>query len=163
LETGFVMTDDWKRFYWAILAGGMGAGVADIVSAIAGNKSTDPIASVLQYIASAAIGPVAFTGGSLTTIAGLAVHLTLTTIMAALFVLAARRWRVLLHDIWLPGLVYGAAIFFAMFYVIVPHTLAQGWKTPSGFWPILRGAMSHGFFVGLPITSAARHFLGRGT
>jgi hypothetical protein len=92
----------------------------------------------------------------------LAVHFGLTTIMAALFVLAAQRWTVLLQKPWPAGLIYGALLYGTMFYVIVPHlTAAQGWKTPQGFWSNLGAAMGHGFFVGVPIASVARHFLGQ--
>ena len=60
------------------------------------------------------------------------------------------------------GLIYGALIYVAMFYFIVPVlSAAQGWKTPQGFWRNLGAANGHGFFVGLPIACAARYFLGR--
>jgi hypothetical protein len=93
---------------------------------------------------------------------GLAVHFGLTTIMAGLFVLAARRWMVLWQRPWAAGLIYGALLFGLMFYVIVPYlSAAQGWKTPQGFWRNLGAAMGHGFFVGVPIACVARHYLGQ--
>jgi len=77
-----------------------------------------------------------------------------------LFVLAAQRWTVLLQKPWAAGLVYGAILYAAMTHVIVPHlSAAQGWKTAEDFWSNLRGAMGHGFFVGVPIACVARHFL----
>jgi hypothetical protein len=45
----------------------------------------------MQYIASGLIGPRAFSGGAATAALGLAVHFSLTTIMAGGFVLASRR------------------------------------------------------------------------
>jgi len=149
---------DLRNMWLAILGGGAGAGAADIVSAIANRR--DPL-MVLQYIASGLIGKIAFEGGWFSALAGLAVHFGLTTIMAALFVLAARRWAVLWQKPWPAGLCYGVLVYVAMFYVIVPHSAAQAWKTPEGFWRNVSAAMGHAFFVGLPIASAARHFLGR--
>jgi len=154
------MKDNWRISLQAILLGGLAAGAADIISAFGTQKGR--VLMVLQYIGSGLIGSSAFDGGWATAAVGLAVHFGLTTIMAALFVVAAQRWAALLQRPWPAGLIYGALLYGAMFYVIVPHlTAAQGWKTPQGFWSNLSAAMGHGFFVGLPIASVARHFLGQ--
>jgi uncharacterized membrane protein YagU involved in acid resistance len=154
------MSNSLQAILWAIFSGGAAAGAADIVSAFGTQKGR--VLGVLQYIGSGLIGSSAFDGGWATAVVGLAVHFGLTTIMAALFVLAAQRWTVLLQRPWPAGLVYGALLYGAMFYVIVPHlSAAQGWKTPQGFWSNLGAAMGHGFFVGVPIASVARHFLGQ--
>jgi hypothetical protein len=154
------MKDNWRNSLQAILLGGVAAGAADIISAFGTQKGR--VLGVLQYIGSGLIGSSARDGGWATAAIGLAVHFGLTTIMAALFVLAARRWTVLLQKPWPAGLIYGALLYGAMFYVIVPHlSAAQGWKTPQGFWSNLSAAMGHGFFVGVPIASVARHFLGQ--
>jgi len=154
------MKADMRASMQAVLLGGFAAGAADIISAIGGKGGKALL--VLQYIGSGLIGMRAVDGGWLTGAVGLAVHFGLTTIMAALFVLAARRWAVLWRNPWLAGFVYGALLYGAMFYVIVPYlSAAPRWKTPQGFWPNLSGAMAHGFFVGVPIACLARHFLGR--
>ena len=152
------MKDDLKKVWLAILVGGTAAGGMDIISAVPGK---DPL-RVLQYIASGLIGKAAFDGGWWTGAAGLAVHFGLTILMAVLFVLAARYWAVLLKQTWLAGMVYGAVIYVAMFYFIVPVlSAATNWKTPEGFLANLKGAMLHGLLVGLPIAAAARHYLGQ--
>jgi hypothetical protein len=154
------INNDFKTSLQAILLGGFAAGAADIISAL-GNQG-GRVVGVMQYIASGLIGKVAFDGGALTVAFGFLVHFGLTTIMAALFVLAARRWEILWRNPWPAGLVYGAVIYVAMFYFIVPVlSAAEGWKTPQGFWRNLGAANGHGFFVGLPIACAARYFLGR--
>ena len=154
------MTDGLKNSLRAILWGGAAAGAADIISAIGNQKGR--VLAVLQYVGSGLIGKSAFDGGWATAAVGLAVHFGLTTIMAALFVLAAQRWLVLRQKPWAAGFIYGALLFGTMFYVIVPYlSAAQGWKTPQGFWSNLSAAMGHGFFVGVPIACIARHFLGQ--
>jgi len=150
------MNEDLRKAALAVLAGGTAAGAADIISAVGGQKN--PLAT-LQYLASALVGKVAFDGGWLMGGLGLLVHFGLTTIMAGLFVLAARRWTPLLRQTWLMGLLYGAVLYGLMFYIIVPHTAVPVWKTPVGFLANLKGAMLHGFLVGVPIASAARYFL----
>jgi hypothetical protein len=153
------MRDDLKTVGMAVLAGGAAAGAADIISAL--GSRPDPLGT-LQYIASGLIGNVAFEGGWWTGAAGLAVHFGLTTLMAILFIAAARRWTALLDETWIAGMVYGAVIYAAMFYFIVPVlSAASNWKTPEGFLPNLSGAMLHGFLVGMPIAAAARHYLGK--
>ena len=154
------MKDEAGNTLQAILWGGMASGVADILSAIGNQKGN--VLGVLQYVGSGLIGKSAFEGGWVTAVVGLGVHLGLTTIMAALFVLAARRWLVLRQRPWAAGLIYGALLFGAMFHVIVPYlSAAQNWNIPQGFWPNLRGAMGHGFFVGVPIACVAQHYLGQ--
>ena len=154
------MKDDLRNSLRAILWGGAVAGAADIISAIGGRGGKALM--VLQYVGSGLIGKAAVNGGWLTGALGLGVHFGLTTIMAALFVLAARRWDLLWRNPWPVGLAYGALLYVAMFYFIVPVlSAAQGWKTPQGFWRNLGAANGHGFFVGVPIASAARYFLGR--
>ena len=157
------MKEELRKLGLAVLVGGMAAGAADIISAIGGRagRGGDGVAgSVLQFVASGLLGPMALKGGGLMVAAGLMVHFGLTTIMAALFVLAAWRRPGLLRSPWLAGMCYGALLSVAMFYVIVPHSLVPQWKTPNGFWANLSAAMAHGFFVGVPIASAARYFLG---
>lgn len=154
------MKDNLRISLQAILWGGMAAGAIDIASAFANQKGN--VLRVLQYIASGLIGSSAFDGGWATAGVGLLVHFGLTTIMAALFVLAAQRWTALVQNPWSAGLIYGTLVFVAMTHVIVPHlSAAQGWKSADDFWGNLRGAMGHGFFVGLPIACVAQHYLGQ--
>ena len=156
------MKDDLKNSLQAILWGGVAAGTVDMIAATASTvgRGRAPLDG-WRFVASGLIGKGALEGGWVTGVLGLLVHYGLTTIMATLFVLAARRQPGLLRSPWVAGLIYGALIFAAMNYVIVPHSAVPVWKTPSGFWGNLNGAMAHGFFVALPIASIARHFLGQ--
>ena len=156
------MTDGLKNSLRAILWGGAAAGTVDMIVATANNvgRGRAPLDG-WRFVASGLIGKAALGGGWVTGVVGLVVHYGLTTIMATLFVLAARRQPGLLRSPWVSGLIYGALIFAAMNYVIVPHSAVPVWKMPSGFWANLNGAMGHGFFVAVPIVSIARHFLGQ--
>lgn len=114
---------------------------------------------MLQYIASGAIGQRAFSGGLATAALGLAVHFSLTTLMAAIYVLASLRLPILLVRPWSSGLIYGAAICVVMNYVAVPLSLVANWKAPTG-WELVGAFLASCLYVGVPIASFAAHFLG---
>jgi hypothetical protein len=140
----------------AALAGGLAAGFLDELSAFAllvphGRA----IQSIAQYQASGVIGASAFEGGQLTAILGLAVHFTLTTMMAVVFVIASLRAPFLRIHNWLSGIVYGILICLVMNYAVVPMSAAPGWKPPAG-WDLAGALLASCFYVGLPIASIAR-------
>ena len=156
------MKDNMRNSLQAILWGGMAAGTVDMISATANTvgRGRAPLDG-WRFVASGLIGKAALDAGWVTGVVGLLVHYGLTTLMAALFVLAAKREPRLLRSPWVSGLIYGALIFAAMYYVIVPHSAVPAWKTPQGFWANLNAAMAHGFFVAVPIACVAQHFLGQ--
>jgi uncharacterized membrane protein YagU involved in acid resistance len=69
---------------------------------------------------------------------GLGVHFSLTTLMAGVFVLTARKFAVLLRRPWLFGPAYGVLIYFIMNYIAVPLSAAPGWKPGQG-WAMVGG------------------------
>lgn len=146
--------------FW-ILVGGLFAGAADQLSAFATLIPKGITAQImLQYIASAAIGTIAFRGGVATAIFGESVHLFLTTLMAAVFVLASLRYPILYRRMWISGFLYGALICVVMNYVAVPLSLAPNWKPPQG-WDLVQAFLASCFYVGLPIAAAARELARR--
>jgi hypothetical protein len=149
------------RKLWATLLGGATAGVLDELSACASLIPRGITATrIMQYQASGLIGSRSFSGGSGTAALGLAVHFSLTTIMAAIFVAAAAKSQLLLRRPWISGPVYGVLIFFFMQYVAVPLSAAPDWKPARG-WAIVTGLLVHCFYVGVPIVFIARAHLAR--
>jgi uncharacterized membrane protein YagU involved in acid resistance len=147
------------RIAAAIICGGFAAGTLDHLSACATLIPRGvPALGMLQYIASGAIGQRAFSGGIVTAALGLAVHFSLTTLMAALYVLASIRFPQLLNRPWSFGLIYGAAICVVMNYVAVPISLVANWKAPTG-WELVGAFLASCLYVGVPIASFATHFL----
>ena len=144
----------------AILIGGLTAGALDHLSACATLIPRGvPALGMLQYIASGAIGQRAFSGGIGTAALGLAVHLSLTTLMAAIYVVASLRVPLLLARPWSSGVIYGAVICVVMNYVAVPSSLVANWKAPTG-WELVGAFLASCFYVGVPIAALASHFLG---
>lgn len=104
----------------AALAGGLIGGAIDISYAIVASMPKASPARVLQSVASGLLGPDAFDGGAATATLGLLLHFTMACVMALIFIGAARNIAFVRHNLLLAGLVYGAAIYFVMRWVVVP-------------------------------------------
>ncbi len=102
----------------AILGAGLVVGVLDVGVAMAIYRTQPMI--VLQSIASGVLGKAAYGGGMSTALLGLLLQLTMTMIIAAIFVLAARRLPALPRHWVMSGAAYGAVSFVVMNYVVVP-------------------------------------------
>lgn len=125
----------------AIIKGGLVAGTLDILYAII-VYGMPPFAleprQVLQSVAAGWVGRTdSMAGGWPTALLGLATHFAIATCMAAVFVLAARRWRALIARPVLWGLVYGFGLYVAMNYVVAPLSAAH----PSGHFPASGGEL----------------------
>ena len=105
----------------AIFWGGLVAGILDAVDGVIafGTQGLNPI-QVLQYIASGALGQSAFQGGLATAALGAAIHFGIAWVAAGVFVLATRRLEILKTHAVPAGLLYGAAVYFFMNYLVLP-------------------------------------------
>jgi hypothetical protein len=105
----------------AIFWGGLVAGILDAVDGVIayGTQGLSPI-QVLQYIASGALGQSAFQGGIATAALGAAFHFSIAWVAAAVFVLETRRLEILKTHAVPAGLLYGAAVYFFMNYLVLP-------------------------------------------
>ncbi|HEY6249215.1 MAG TPA: hypothetical protein VI685_04605 [Candidatus Angelobacter sp.] len=139
----------------AIFWGGLIAGVLDAVDGVIayGTQGLNPI-QVLQYIASGALGKSAFQGGLVTAALGAAFHFSIAWVAAAVFVSASQRIEILKTHAVLAGLLYGAAVYFFMNYLVLPLSAVAAGRFQLGFF--LNGMIGHALFVGLPISLFAR-------
>jgi hypothetical protein len=139
----------------AIFWGGLVAGTLDAVDGVIayGTQGLNPI-QVLQYIASGALGKSAFEGGFATAALGAAFHFLIAWAAAAVFVLAIQRLHVLKTHAVASGLLYGAAVYFFMTYLVLPlSAVATSTFSPGLF---LNSVLGHALFLGLPIALFAR-------
>ena len=146
----------------AIVAGGLAAGLLDLVDALVAYKLAFGMSPVViyQFVASGLLGKAAYAGGPAMALLGLAIHFLLAFTAAAVFVLASERLPQLRRDAVGWGLAFGLAVFAVMSFVVIPLSRI-GASTPP--LPLLvNGVLGHAFLVGLPIALAARRFLGRG-
>ena len=138
----------------AIFWGGLIAGTLDAVDGVIafGTQGLNPIL-VLQYIASGALGKSAFRGGLATAALGAAFHFSIAWVAAAVFVLATRRLETLKTHAVPAGLLYGAAVYFFMNYLVLPLSAVAAGRFQLG---LLNGVIGHALFVVFPISLFAR-------
>jgi uncharacterized membrane protein YagU involved in acid resistance len=175
------------KIVWAILLGGLAAGVGDIVYAfvVYGPLSYGISPErVLQSVAAGWIGrDAARAGGMETALLGLGTHFMLATIMAAIFVFASQAVAVLQRQTIIAGVVYGLILYVAMNYVVVPLSAAAtghfataaeiGPRLQESFsevrggggddypWLLWGTVFTHTVLVGLPIALIAKRFAGQ--
>ena len=139
----------------AIFWGGLVAGILDAVDGVIafGTQGLNPIL-VLQYIASGALGQSAFHGGLATAALGAVFHFSIAWVAAAVFVLAGQRLTALKTHAVPAGLLYGAAVYFFMNYLVLPLSAVAASTFHLGLF--LNGVIGHALFVGLPISLFAR-------
>jgi hypothetical protein len=140
----------WK----AVLVGGGIGGAIDIGYAILANLAKASPVRVLQSVASGLLGRDAFDGGTATAALGLLLHFTMACVMALIFIGAARKVAIFRNNLLLAGLVYGAAIYFAMRWVVAPLS-----RFPYDLRHLRPLELAvHIFGVGLVLALAARRF-----
>lgn len=110
----------------AALVGGVIAGAVDISYAIVVNLANVSPSRVLQSVASGLLGRDSFEGGLAIAAAGLALHFAMTILMALLFIIGVRAFAPLRRHVIAAGLLYGAAIFFVMRWIVVPLSRFPG-------------------------------------
>lgn len=134
----------------AILWGGLVAGVFDAIDGVVafGLMGLNPI-HVLQYIASGLLGPSAFSGGLATAALGTVLHFVIAFVAAAVYVVASRWLTALKTKPMLLGLLFGAAVYFFMNYLVLP--LSSVAHSPFSLALFLNGVIGHALFVGVPI------------
>jgi len=148
-----------RQFAVAALAGGVLAGVLDIVYAfiwLGANGRTPQW--VLQSVASGWLGRAAFSGGLGAAALGLASHLGISVAAAAIYGAAVRgsAW-VRVHWI-VGGIAFGVLVYLFMNFVVIPLSAAPfgpSWA-PRAF---IQGFISHAVVVGLPIAWVWRRAL----
>jgi hypothetical protein len=109
-----------------------------------------PFISVLQYVASGAMGDAAFAGGPATALLGLVFDFIMTTIMAGVFILSADRIPLLRQHIIPGSLLYGFGVFIVMNFIVLPLSAAPALPAPP-MWLFIEIILEHILLVGLPL------------
>lgn len=113
-------TTPWN--WRAVAAGGLVCGVLDINAAFLSawlNGGMLP-ARLLKVVASGLLGADALQGGAGTAAFGLMLHFCVAFAWATLFYALSRRCRFLTQQAVASGLVYGAVVYLAMNYAVLP-------------------------------------------
>jgi len=145
---------NFQPIFW----GGLIAGTLDICAAFLTawfRGGIGPI-TLLQYVASGALGPAAFQGGFKAALIGLALHYLIATIWTTVFYLASRKLLFLIERPIQFGLLYGIAVYLFMTFVVVP--LSRVTPRPATITGRTIGILTIMFCVGLPISLIVRRF-----
>jgi hypothetical protein len=149
-----------QRWYRWLLIGWLVAGALDITYACGYSylwNGTAP-SRVLQYVASGALGPSSFQGGTLTALAGLGFHFLNAFLFAWFFFVVATKLPRLIEKPFLTGAIYGIGVYVVMNYVVVPLSRIGPRPTPPTLtW--VTGLLVHMFLIGVPIAVAAKEAL----
>jgi hypothetical protein len=109
-----------------------------------------PLMSVLQYVASGAMGNAAFAGGPATALLGLTLDFLMTTIMAGVFILSADRIPLLRQHVIFGSLLYGFGVFIVMNFIVLPLSAAPPLPAPP-MWLFIEIILEHILLIGLPL------------
>ena len=110
----------------------------------------NPFISVLQYVASGAMGNAAFAGGLATALLRLVLDFFMTTIMAGVFILVADRIPLLRRYIIPGSLLYGFGVFIVMNLIVLPLSAAPPLPAPPT-WLFIEIILEHILLIGLPL------------
>jgi hypothetical protein len=112
--------------------------------------SKNPLISVLQYVASGAMGNAAFAGGLATALLGLVLDFLMTTVMAGVFILSADRIPLLRQHVIPGSLLYGFGVFIVMNFIVLPLSAAPTLPAPP-MWLFIEIILEHTLLIGLPL------------
>ncbi|MHA3793178.1 hypothetical protein [Sphingomonas sp. YL-JM2C] len=128
------------------------SGSLDLLSAFAFSavKGVGPL-RVLQGVAAGPFGDPMIQGSSVpVALAGLIVHYALMTVMAAVFMIAARLLPFILRRPLLWGTVYGLGLYLVMYWIVLPLRWPELFPR-TGAWDVGNALFSHLICVGLPM------------
>lgn len=136
------------------------AGSLDLLYAFAfwGAQGLPPV-RILQSIASGWLGREAYSVGAPAAVLGALSHYGIVLVMAWTCYRVARIWPALARRPWLFGPLYGAALYLAMTYVVVPLSAAGNGQWPAWQWSQLAHLAAHMALVGTPCAFAAARVL----
>lgn len=147
-----------QRAHAGILAGGLAAGLFDILYAfvLAAWRDRTPL-TVLQSVASGLLGAGAYKSGAAGATLGLALHLAITITAALVYGLAYRRSPTMRRHFVACGLLFGALVYPFMNFVVLPLSAVPFHLryTPA---IVAQGLVSHALLVGLPISWCLHRF-----
>ncbi|MFV3130594.1 hypothetical protein [Niveispirillum sp. KHB5.9] len=103
-----------------ILAGLAGAAIDGAYASSLGIIRDIGVMRVWQGVAGGWIGPAAREGGIATALLGVATHIAIAQVMAAVFVLALARLEPLRRHRWAAATAYGLGLYAFMYLVVLP-------------------------------------------
>jgi uncharacterized membrane protein YagU involved in acid resistance len=120
-------------------------------------RAAVPPVRVMQSVASGLVGAQAYTGGVSTALLGVVAHFFIATVVATLFYVASRHLEFLLDHYIVAGLLYGAAVYFVMNFVVLPLSAFRARAAPTLSGRAI-GLIIIMLCIGLPIAAIVRRY-----
>ena len=134
----------WLKLW--LLYGTLDALYAGVVAALQGSSA----ASVWLGVASGPFGNAALQWGTGGVLAGLAVHFALMAVIVAAGLWLARKTRLGQVAPWKAGTLYGLALYYVMYGLVLPQRFGVPFPDPDRV-KVALGLFPHIFLVGLPM------------
>jgi hypothetical protein len=136
------------------------AGTLDIAENIIFNAFRHITAvQIFKYIASGLIGPSAFRAGAASVVLGILIHYAIALFWTSVYIAASHRLPLLIARPILCGLIYGAIVYLAMNFIVLPLTrvphATSAMTLASRISGILAILVCIGLTIALLTTSAA--------
>ena len=142
-----------QQHIFAVMAGGLTAGLLDILMAMFTWSWRVP-----RAIAAGVLGPEVLKSESMAVWSlGLALHFFITCVDATIYFAASRRLPFLRQNWFVCGLFFGIAVWLVMNLVVVPLSALHN-MGPYTWDGLTQGILVHMFLVGLPIAFSVRKF-----
>ncbi len=131
-------------------------GVLDLASAWALFKlKGGSLEKLLRFVASGALGDLAFKSGKKGAAAGVLFHFSIAFAATTVYCISSRSLPFLISHAFVSGILYGALIHLFMSFVVLPLSRVKRKFSASGF---LAQLAVHMFVVGLSISLIVSHF-----
>ena len=134
----------WLKVW--LLCGTLDALYATILTTLRGGSA----AQVWLFVASGPLGDSAAGWGLTGVIAGLAVHFALMAVMTGAGLWLARKTMLGAVATWKAGTVYGLALYYIMYGIVLPQRFGVAFPDPDRI-KVALGLFPHIFLVGLPM------------
>lgn len=150
------MAPKHSRLVSTTILAGLTAAVLEFLPAliVQGARGASPL-QLLQSIASGVQGQDAYDGGVASGLLGATLLLMISLVAAGVFVLASRRWPILIDRYISAGLLYGLLCYTVTNFVMVPHAAVA--LAPATAWSLVSNSIAVQLVsVGLPIAVMTR-------
>lgn len=150
------MTPTHSRLVSTTILAGLTAAILEFLPALIlqGARGASPL-ELLQSIAGGIVGKAAYAGGIASGVLGGALLLLISLTAAGLFVLASRRWPVLIDRYISAGLGYGLLCYAVMNFVLMPQAAVT--VAPATAWSLIsKSVVVQLSAFGLPIAVMTR-------
>lgn len=145
--------DRMRSAIGSVLRIGLIAGTLDISENIIFNAFRHITATqIFQYIASGLTGRWAFHAGARSVTLGILIHYAIALTWTAIYFAAAQRWRFLIRQPVLCGLIYGAAVYAVMNFVVLPLTRVPHSTAAASVASRVSGVLALLFCIGLSVS-----------